>query len=156
MNKGLFYALRFIPPSITIAHAFGRIGCFFAGCCYGLETNAWYGIKFATTTTKVIPPNYLKLSFFFILSAVMIVLYFVYKFKYNFTVYLIGYGVWRFLIEYLRADDRGGFVPGLSPSQFWSLVMIVGGVVFFFVYRYFDKKFTKENATSSGENNENK
>ena len=33
-------------PSIAFAQGFGRIGCFLAGCCYGRETNAWYGITF--------------------------------------------------------------------------------------------------------------
>ena len=27
---------------ILIAHAFGRIGCFFAGCCYGMEYHGFY------------------------------------------------------------------------------------------------------------------
>ncbi|NLB48934.1 MAG: hypothetical protein GX813_03760 [Erysipelotrichia bacterium] len=140
MNKGLFQLLQFGPASITIAHAFGRVGCFFSGCCYGLPTAAWYGIRFQTTATKVIPTQLFEAIFLFIISAVMIVLYFRYKFKYNLTVYLIGYGVWRFLIEYLRDDDRGGFIPGLSPSQFWALVMIVAGIIFYFIYRYFLKK----------------
>lgn len=149
MNKGLFYGLRFFPSSVTIAHAFGRVGCFFAGCCYGLETDAWYGIKFATTATKVIPTQLFEAIFLFALSTAMIVLFFRYKFKYNLSVYLIGYGLWRFFIEYLRADDRGGFIPGMSPSQFWALVMVVSGVAFYFVYRYFDKKLTKKSATIS-------
>ena len=31
-------------PSLALAQGFGRIGCFLAGCCYGRETSAWYGI----------------------------------------------------------------------------------------------------------------
>lgn len=30
---------------VPLAHAFGRIGCFTAGCCHGKETTAWYGVK---------------------------------------------------------------------------------------------------------------
>ena len=33
-------------PSLALAQGFGRIGCFLAGCCYGRETSAWYGITF--------------------------------------------------------------------------------------------------------------
>jgi phosphatidylglycerol:prolipoprotein diacylglycerol transferase len=60
------------------------------------------------------------------------------------TVYLIGYGIWRFLIEFVRDDDRGQFIPGLTPSQFWSILMVIGGVAFFFLYRYFDKKIQEK------------
>jgi phosphatidylglycerol:prolipoprotein diacylglycerol transferase len=58
------------------------------------------------------------------------------------TVYLIGYGIWRFLIEFVRGDieERGKFIPGLTPSQFWAILMVIGGIAFFFIYRYFDKK----------------
>ena len=67
-------------------------------------------------------------------------------------VYLIGYGVWRFLIEFVRDDERGAFIPGLTPSQFWSILMVIGGITFFFIYRYFDKKF--ENKKASEEANQ--
>ncbi len=35
MNATLTDALPFIPIGIAIAHAFGRLGCFFGGCCFG-------------------------------------------------------------------------------------------------------------------------
>ena len=74
----------------------------------------------------------------------MIVLLFKFKFKYNMSLYLVSYGIWRFVIEYFRADYRGDFIPGLSPSQFWSIVMVLLGVAIFFVYRKFDGRFVKE------------
>ena len=142
MNKGVWELLRFAPISITIAHAFGRLGCFSAGCCGGIETDAWYGIQFPGEAHKEIPTQLFEAIFLFIISAVMIVLYFKFHFKYNMGVYLIGYGVWRFLIEFIRGDvvERGKFVPGLTPSQFWAILMVIGGIAFFFIYRYFDKK----------------
>ena len=144
MNKGVWHLLRFVPISITIAHAFGRIGCFCAGCCGGVPTNAWFGVKFPGETVKVVPTQLFEAIFLFLISAVMIVLYFVFHFKYNMTVYLMGYGTWRFIIEFFRNDDRGAFIPGLTPSQFWSILMFVGGIAFFFLYRYFDKKLEEK------------
>ena len=144
MNKGIWYLLRIAPISITIAHAFGRIGCFCAGCCGGKETNAWFGVQFPGETVKVIPTQLFEAIFLFLLSAVMIVLLFVVHFKYNMTVYLVSYGIWRFIIEFFRNDDRGGFIPGLTPSQFWSIVMVLGGVAVFFIYWYFDKKIEQK------------
>ena len=144
MNKGIWYLLRIAPISITIAHGFGRIGCFFAGCCYGKPTDAWFGVKFPGLVEKVIPTQLFEAIFLFVLSAAMIVLLFVVNFKYNMSVYLISYGVWRFVIEYFRGDYRGSLIPGLSPSQFWSIVMVLLGIGIFFLYRYFDPKFNKE------------
>ena len=147
MNKGVWELLRFVPISITLAHGFGRIGCFFAGCCGGVETDMWFGVQFPGETVKEVPTQLFEAIFLFLISAVMIVLYFKFHFKYNMTVYLIGYGIWRFLIEFVRDDDRGTFIPGLTPSQFWSILMVIGGVAFFFIYRYFDKKIENRKAS---------
>lgn len=144
MNKGIWYLLRIAPISITIAHGFGRIGCLFAGCCHGKVTDEWYGIWNAEVGAKTVPIPLYEAVFLFVLSALMIILLFRLDFKYNMTLYLISYGIWRFVIEYFRADYRGDFIPGLSPSQFWSIVMVIGGIAIFFLYRYFDPKFVKE------------
>ena len=143
MNKGVWILLRFVPISITLAHGFGRIGCFCAGCCGGVPTDAWFGVKFPGETIKVVPTQLFEAIFLFIISIVMIVLYFKFHFKYNMAVYLTGYGLWRFIIEFFRGDEveRGKFVPGLSPSQFWCILMFIGGILFFFLYRYFDNKY---------------
>ena len=146
MNKGIWYLVRIAPISITIAHGFGRIGCLFAGCCHGVETEEWYGIWNEYLGQKTVPTQLYEAIFLFTLSAVMIILLFKIHFKHNMSLYLVSYGIWRFVIEYFRDDYRGDFIPGLSPSQFWSIVMFVGGVAFFFVYNYFDKKIAaKEN-----------
>ena len=65
------------------------------------------------------------------------------------SLYLVSYGIWRFVIEYFRADYRGDFIPGLSPSQFWSILMVILGVVIFFLYRKFDPIFNKEKVTET-------
>ena len=140
MNKGIWYLVRIAPISITIAHAFGRIGCLFAGCCHGHVTTEWYGVWSANAEAKVIPLQLYEALFLFVLSGLMIVLLFKYNFKDNMALYMVSYGIWRFVIEYFRADYRGSFIPGLSPSQFWSIIMVLGGVAVFFIYRYFDKK----------------
>ena len=57
-------------------------------------------------------------------------------FTHNMSVYLIGYGIWRFFLEFLRGDHRGELVQGISPSQFWSILMVVLGVALIFVMKY--------------------
>ena len=150
MNKGVWYLVRIAPISITIAHAFGRIGCLFAGCCHGHVTTEWYGIWNEQVGAKTVPIPLYESIFLFILSAVMIVLLFKFHSKDNMAVYLVSYGIWRFIIEFFRADNRGGKIIGLYPSQFWSILMIIGGIAMFFIYRYFDNKIeSKQKETQS-------
>ena len=66
------------------------------------------------------------------------------------SVYLIAYGIFRFFNEYLRADDRGEFVGGISPSQFWSILMVVIGVGLIFLLKWLFKKRDEELALANG------
>lgn len=146
MNAGLADALPFIPIGIAIAHAFGRFGCFWAGCCYGKE--AEWGLQCAaigehTLPYNVIPTQLFEMCFLLLLAGVMALLYFRFKFNYNFGVYAISYGVWRFIIEYFRDDDRGALILGLQPSQFWSILMVIVGIGYFFLQYYLLRKLMK-------------
>lgn len=141
MNASITDAMPFIPIAITIAHAFGRLGCTFAGCCYGMEAD--WGIYFETAGAKVVPTQLFECIFLFVLSGVMALLYFRFKFNCNFGVYCISYGVWRFIIEFFRDDHRGEFVAGLTPSQFWCILMVAIGIGYFFAYKYIFKKRMK-------------
>ncbi len=146
MNATLSDALPFIPVGITIAHAFGRLGCSFAGCCHGDLTDAWYGIYMYTSKfgyAKVVPIQLFECIFLAVLSLIMAILYFRFKFNYNFALYPIAYGIWRFIIEFIRTDDRGVFVPGLTPSQFWSIIMVVAGIGFIFLQKYLFARLMK-------------
>lgn len=164
MNAGLCDALPFIPIGITVAHAFGRFGCFWAGCCYGLETDAWYGLPCAGYTSGTyIPTQLMEMFFLLALGGVMAVLYFKFKFNYNFALYAIAYGVWRFIIEFIRGDERGEMFPGsvLFPSQIWSIVMVAVGIGYIFIQKYWFSKQMKHpelnshKEKSAEENNEN-
>ncbi len=122
--------------SIAIAHSFGRIGCLMAGCCYGRETDAWYGIYMDSIGKKAVP---LQLYEAIVLAAIFAFLFYrVFKRKtYNLPIYMSVYGVWRFAIEYARDDYRGTtVVPFLTPSQLTAVLMILGAAILFvFEYR---------------------
>ena len=129
----LYEVISLLPCSILIAHAFGRIGCFFAGCCYGKETDSFLGVQFPDLPHPVHPTQLYEAAFLFVLFAVSVYLILKKDFKHNLSLYLISYGVFRFLIEYVRVDDRGELVGFVSPSQFWSILMVVAGVAIIFV-----------------------
>lgn len=132
--------LTLVPCAITVGHAFGRIGCFFAGCCHGTETDCFLGVKFPHLLHPVHPTQLYEAAFLFLLFGVLSYLLLKKKFRYNMPVYLIAYGIFRFLNEFLRGDHRGELVTGISPSQFWSLLMVAGGVALIFLVRYLDRK----------------
>lgn len=154
MNAKLADALPFIPVGICIAHAFGRLGCFFAGCCYGMETDAWYGIACAGGPQTVIPTQLFEMIFLILLGAIMAFLYFKNNFNYNFSVYLISYGIWRFLIEFVRDDARGELIAGITPSQFWSILMVILGIGYIFLQKYVLAKHMKNPAEQATANQE--
>ena len=74
-----------------------------------------------------LPTQAYEAIFLFALFVVTSILYFKRK-DVNFIVYTIGYGIWRFALEYLRADDRGALIPGVTPSQFISIILVLIGV----------------------------
>ena len=144
--------LPIAPICITIAHGFGRIGCFFAGCCGGNvadPSDALYflSVKFYGDSFRTYPIQLFEAIFLFVISGVMIYLLLKKNFKYNFLIYLGCYGVWRYLIEFARGDDRGQIFRGvdwLSPSQFWSIMMILLIVPVFFLLKYLINNRNKE------------
>ncbi len=130
--------------SILIAHGFGRVGCLMAGCCHGGITDSWCGIYMPGVGAKVVPIQLYEALFLFALFGFL-------TFRLlkgrtcNLPLYMVLYGVWRFVVEFFRADERGGtIVSFLSPSQFIAVLMIIGSVALFFgqraAVRYFAKK----------------
>ena len=147
-NK-LMDILSIVPCCITIAHGFGRIGCFFAGCCYGIQSNTFLDVNFPIWNmnweivgySAHLPTQLYEAIFLFILFGIMSYLVMKKNFQYNMPVYLVAYGIWRFALEFIRGDDRGSFIPNISPSQFWSILMVIIGIVLFiYQYKYFKKK----------------
>lgn len=124
--------LNILSFPFCIAHVFGRLGCFMAGCCFGSPTDSMFGVVFPVDTLPynhyhgllTIHPTQLYESFF-----VLSVFVFLTKSKYRhpFYFYIISYSVFRFLVEFLRSDDRGEIFSQniLSPSQMISVVTAV-------------------------------
>jgi phosphatidylglycerol:prolipoprotein diacylglycerol transferase len=124
-----------------IVHGFGRLGCFMAGCCYGVATNNWIGIVFTDPLcqarpldTPLHPTQLYESIFIFTLMAGLLVLKGRKGFDGQvFLVYLVVYACGRGVIEMFRGDIDRGFVIReiLSNSQLISLLLIAVAVYFY-------------------------
>ena len=134
-----------VMPSIALAQGFGRLGCAFAGCCYGRETDSWFHIiyedsSFAPNGVALLPTQIISSGLNFIHFLLLIFL--AKKVKASGQVaglYLIFYSIGRFCLEFLRNDPRGE-VSALSTSQFISVFIFIVGIGIFAGCGYFYKK----------------
>ena len=125
-----------VMPSVALAQGFGRIGCFFAGCCYGKATDSWFGITFthsdyAPNGVKLIPTQLISSAGDFMIC-LMLLAYAKRKPKKGrvASLYLMFYGIGRFGVEFLRSDYRGS-VGFLSTSQFISIGIVAAGIILY-------------------------
>ena len=144
-----FKTTNIAAASISVAHAFGRIGCLMAGCCHGKVTDAWYGIYMETVGERVVPIQLFEAIFLFLLFAFFLWRIFNNKI-YNLPIYMGAYGIWRFIIEEFRDDYRGStLVDGVTPSQLIALLMLVGAVALFFVEKHILLNLSKRTEASN-------
>lgn len=139
-----------LAPSIAVAQGFGRIGCFLAGCCYGRPTDTFWGVtfpegSFAPAGVPLIPTQLISSAGDFIITGILLVYSKHNKKAGNVGIlYMLLYGIGRFLVECLRSDDRGT-VGLLSTSQFISIGIILLAIILFFRHQIF-KNTKKENS----------
>jgi len=124
--------VAFIGP---IVHSFGRVGCFMAGCCHGVECHNFLGVTFSDPDTLARPMNtplyptqLFDIGINLIILAVLIFLSKRKRFAGQlFLVYIVMYAIGRSINEIYRGDEARGFVMGgaLSHSQFIAIILFV-------------------------------
>lgn len=130
--------LDLVLPAVALAQGFGRIGCFFAGCCYGRETDSALGITywqsdFAPNGVKLVPTQiYSSIGDFAI--AFLLMAYAKKKPAKGRVAagYCIMYSIGRFIIEMFRNDYRGEYGP-FSTSQLISIFILAIGIMMYVV-----------------------
>lgn len=140
-----------VMPSVSVAQGFGRIGCFFAGCCYGKQTDSWFHITythsdFAPNFVPLVPTQLLSSAGNFVIAGILF--WYSKRSKKDGTVgilYMILYSIGRFCIEVFRNDFRGEW-GGWSTSQLISVVVLLSALLFWgFLLK---KNASKYNQTS--------
>lgn len=138
--------LDLVLPAVAFAQGCGRIGCFFAGCCYGRETDSVLGITYwqsnlAPNGVKLIPTQiYSSIGDF---AMAFLLMAYARKKPAKGKVaagYCILYSIGRFIIEIYRDDYRGA-MGRLSTSQIISVFVLILGIGMFVLA---DKKGKKE------------
>lgn len=138
-------------PAVALGQAFGRQGCFGAGCCWGKETLLPWGVHFTEkgheyTGVPIVGPDNAALylhptqlyeSFaMFIVFGILVYLHRRKKFDGQVLIaYGIIYSIVRFTIEFFRDDPRGNLLGindllGISTSQIISLLVAAASVAF--------------------------
>ena len=141
-------------PVGAFGHFFGRMGCFFAGCCYGTPTDSALGVRMvegsgayqvlsrmqpplveAGRTVPLVPTQAMEAVFELLLAAALSALLLRRPRPGSvFFGYMLCYPVFRFAIETVRFDPERGTVLGglLSTSQALSVAFFalgVGGII---------------------------
>lgn len=113
-----------ILPALTFGHAVGRLGCLLAGCCFGKETDWWWGIYQHGHDRH--PTQLLEAIGLFLLGAYLLKSQ---KAKSLLLAqYFVFYGIIRFGVEMLRGDEIRGEWGVMTPSQWISLGLVLLGV----------------------------
>jgi len=119
----------FVPP-IPLMYGIGKIGCFFAGCCHGIEYNglgsvAHHHLNATTDNIRLFPVQLVETAVF-----VGIFIYLIYvHWRNRFDMKTVGItfilcGLSKFLLDFLRMSHIGQII---SSNQWISLVAVIVG-----------------------------
>ncbi len=144
-----------IAPALALGHAFGRLGCFSAGCCYGRVCNTPLAVIFSNETAHNLTGlpigsplhpvqlyesllNFLNFGILFLILK---------KKRFDgqvFAFYILNYSVIRSFTEFYRGDhdpDRLYLIHSASPylsisyPQLFCLIGLVAGTTLFFILK---------------------
>ena len=123
-------------PGLAISISVGRIGCFLNGCCLGRPTDLPWGVKFRGIDTSM----NLSLHPAQLYESIIMLFIFLFLWRtrkhdhprgYVFSLYLLAWGVERFIIEFFRITTPSPFLS-LSVAQVISLVIALFAVYYLF------------------------
>lgn len=131
---------------IPLVHSFGRIGCFLAGCCYGIPYTGPFSVifpenSFALANVKLFPIQLVEAFLLIVLALSIFIGQMYYNLKNTIETYLISYSVIRFILEFFRYDvERGRFLL-FSTSQWISIGIFVIVTIYLLIKVYKNTSF---------------
>lgn len=130
-------------PAIALGHGIGRLGCFSAGCCWGVECHLPWAVTFTNPEAQALvgvplnrplhPTQLYESAAEFLIFAVL------YRFIGKphragaiISLYLMLYSAARFVVEFFRYHEQGNLWGGpLDTSQWISLLLFALGAAYF-------------------------
>jgi phosphatidylglycerol:prolipoprotein diacylglycerol transferase len=129
-------------PGLALGHAFGRVGCFAAGCCFGRETHVPWAVTFRNPLANEIVGTPLNIplhptqlyEMVLELCNCLFLVWLIRRKKFEGEIigtYMIIYGIGRYFIEFFRGDPgRGEFLGFMSGTQAIAIGLVIfGGVL---------------------------
>jgi len=122
-------------PALPLGHAFGRLGCFTEGCCWGDRSHLPWAVHFPsahpTAPEAVHPVQLYEAAVNFVFFAALSWFFPRRKFDgHVFWVYVILYAVSRFSLEFIRGDNPRLWPGHLTNSQVIAIVWLAAAVIF--------------------------
>jgi len=150
-NVPLLPFMDLFAPILLVAHAIGRLGCFFAGCCYGVVVDSGFVFAIIYPPESLAAPSGLPLLAVPLVEAVLnlVLACGIFLFKrfrrstqpgYLTVIYLLAYPAMRFILEFFRGDGVRGIFMGVSTSQWISMMLFSTGIVLLLRLQYISNK----------------
>ncbi len=126
---------------LPITHAFGRIGCYLAGCCYGIPYDGPFAVVYESDMgigtpegIGLFPVQLLEAVLNLFIAIIITILIFHFgRSLVSVAAYGLMYGIVRFILEYLRYDSERGSFLFFSTSQWISIVAVAASAIMLFV-----------------------
>jgi len=133
----LWQTTDIFAPALAAGHTLGRIGCFFAGCCYGRSCELPWAVTFSHPDTLAPSGIGLHPAQLYSSASNLCIFIFLWSFRKHktfdgqiFWIYVLLYGIARSILELFRGDPRGQLFNGaLTTSQLIGLLLAVAAVV---------------------------
>jgi len=155
----LVAVLDVLAPALALGHAVARIGCFLQGCCHGAATDSFLGVRYPMFQkvlaisfhpfsirwreyvpqlsdllaggAKVYPVQLFESAGNLVLGLTLFYLVRKGRRGMAFSGYILGYGILRFCLEFIRGDAERGMWGWFSTSQLVALAVIPFGAAMF-------------------------
>jgi phosphatidylglycerol:prolipoprotein diacylglycerol transferase len=125
-------AIDLAVVTIPLFHFWGRLGCFFGGCCFGKEYHGMFSVLYTTKvmgtidTMRRIPIQLAEAAFNIVIFFTLMMMLSKNKFAHSILIsYFVMYAPLRFFLEIFRGDDTRGVYYGVSFSQAVSVMILI-------------------------------
>lgn len=128
VKKDYKYMLILFMPSIPLMYAIGKIGCFVAGCCYGIPYDGighivYHSSEVALLNTNLFPIQIVETIIFLIIFIYIISRYYKNKFSIKLImIEIIVCGIAKFLLDFLRYEHT---VKVVTSNQIMCLLLVI-------------------------------